>query len=204
MPSACKHLALYPVIIVYLILGMGNPGAQYELTRHNLGFLAVDALVDKHNIKLDQHKYYCQYGSGKISGSEVVVAKPMTFMNESGKAAKALLSALNILPEQVIVVHDDIDLPLGKIKIKHKGGDAGQRGIRSIIERFQTDRFTRLRMGIDRPEIKEDIVDYVLSPFEEDEFPTVNAILEQAVQMIETTLHKFENKPNHSEEETGC
>lgn len=187
-----------------LILGLGNPGAQYELTRHNAGFLVLDALTEKHNIKLDTNRHYCLYGKGTIGGHEVVAAKPMTYMNESGKAAKAILSALDILPEQAIVVHDDIDLPLGKIKRKHKGGDAGQLGVRSLINHLATDRFTRIRIGIGRPEHHEDIVDFVLSPFTQDDFPIVREVQEQAVELIETTLAEFSEKPKKSEEDTGC
>jgi len=189
---------------VRLILGLGNPGAQYELTRHNAGFLVLDALTEKHNIKLDTNRHYCLYGKGTIGGHEVVAAKPMTYMNESGKAAKAILSALDILPEQAIVVHDDIDLPLGKIKRKHKGGDAGQLGVRSLINHLATDRFTRIRIGIGRPEHHEDIVDFVLSPFTQDDFPIVREVQEQAVELIETTLAEFSEKPKKSEEDTGC
>lgn len=173
---------------VYLIVGLGNPGARYELSRHNAGFLAIDALTDKFHFKLDRQGYYCQYGFGKINGREVVAAKPMTFMNQSGRAVKAIVSALNIHSEEVIVVHDDIDLPLGKIKKKSQGGDAGQQGVRSIVNSLQTDRFTRLRIGVDRPERREQIVDYVLSPFEDDELPAVEGVLENVVEMIENAL----------------
>ncbi|MEC7641622.1 MAG: aminoacyl-tRNA hydrolase [Nitrospinota bacterium] len=189
---------------MFLILGLGNPGAQYELTRHNVGFKALDALTEKHKIKLDKHRYHCAFGEGKINGLEVVAAKPMTFMNESGKAAKAILSALDILPQGMIVIHDDIDLSLGQIKKKYKGGDAGQLGVRSIMDRFQTDRFTRIRIGVDRPENREDIVDFVLSPFTEEDFPTLNGVLEKAVEMIEAALEEFNIQTNKSEEDTGC
>ena len=187
-----------------LILGLGNPGEQYEKTRHNVGFRALDVLMEKHNIKLNMHKYLCAYGKGQINDLEVVAAKPMTFMNESGMAAKSILSALDILPESIIVVHDDIDLPLGKIKKKHKGSDAGQLGVRSIIDWFQTDRFTRIRIGVDRPENREDIVDFVLSPFEEDDFSMLKETLMKAVEMIEATLVKFNKQLNKTEEDIEC
>ena len=176
---------------MFLILGLGNPGARYELTRHNAGFLVLDNLADKYKIKLTQHKYCSLYGKGEIEGLPVILAKPMTYMNESGKAVKALLSAFNLSPEQILVTHDDIDLPLGKIKTKLKGGDGGQLGIRSTIETLQTREFYRVRIGVDRPEDREDIVDYVLSPFTEEESGLLNNAMNKAVQTIEAALKEL-------------
>ncbi len=185
---------------MYLILGLGNPGPRYELTRHNAGFLVVDNLAEKHNIALTRHGYQCLYGQGTIDDLDVVVAKPMTYMNRSGRSAKALLSALKLLPEQVVVVHDDIDLPLGKIKKKSKGGDGGQLGIRSITECLQTREYHRIRIGIGRPEDRDDIVDYVLTPFEDEEMEALNTVIENAVQLIEATLKEL-NKRTHLTED---
>ena len=183
-----------------LILGLGNPGPRYELTRHNAGFLVLDNLADKYKIKLTQHKYRSLYGKGEIEGLPVILAKPMTYMNESGKAVKALLSAFNLSPEQILVTHDDIDLPLGKIKTKLKGGDGGQLGIRSTIETLQTREFYRVRIGVDRPEDREEIVDYVLSPFTEEESGLLNNVMNKAVQTIEAALKEL-NKQNNTTEE---
>jgi peptidyl-tRNA hydrolase, PTH1 family len=179
---------------VFLILGLGNPGPRYELTKHNAGFWVVDNLAEKYNIRLDRHKYFSLYGRGEIEGLEVVIAKPMTYMNESGKAAKSLLSAFSLSPEQMLVIHDDIDLPLGKIKKKLKGGDGGQRGIRSTIQSVRTGEFARVRVGIGRPEDKDDIVDYVLSLFDEEDSGQVNEVIEQAVQTVEATLKELNKR----------
>ena len=103
-----------------MIIGLGNPGPRYELTRHNVGFLVADSLAEKQRIALNQSKHRSLYGEGEIEGCKVMIAKPMTYMNNSGQAAKLILSALKIHPKQVLVIHDDIDLPLGKIKIKTK------------------------------------------------------------------------------------
>ncbi len=184
---------------MYLILGLGNPGPRYELTRHNAGFLVADNLADKHGIALARHGHQCLYGQGMIEGLAVVVAKPMTYMNRSGRSAKALVSAFEILPEQVLVVHDDIDLPLGKIKKKSKGGDGGQLGIRSITESLRTPEYHRIRIGIGRPEDQDDIVDYVLSSFEEEEMETLNEVIENAVRLIETTLMEL-NRTHQTED----
>ena len=185
---------------MFLILGLGNPGPRYELTRHNAGFWVADNIADKYKIRLDCHKHFSLYGKGEVVGLEVVIAKPMTYMNESGKAAKSLLSAFNISPERMLVIHDDIDLPLGKIKKKFQGGDGGQRGIRSTIQSIQTREFARVRVGVGRPEHKEDIVDYVLSPFDKEDLGLINEAMEQAVQTVEAALEELDKRPKFTED----
>ncbi|MFQ5482508.1 MAG: aminoacyl-tRNA hydrolase [Nitrospinaceae bacterium] len=184
--------------IVFLVLGLGNPGPEYELTRHNAGFLALDTLSEKHGIPLDDHRFHALFGSGRVGECEAVLAKPLTYMNESGVAARALLKALELPPERLIVLHDDIDLQLGRIKCKFGGGNAGQKGIGSIIARLGTDKFHRVRLGIGRPESREEIVDYVLSPFTDEEVPEVNQVLEDAARRIEKTLIEL-NSPSQSQ-----
>ena len=185
---------------MFLILGLGNPGPRYELTRHNAGFWVADNVADKYKIRLDCHKYFSVYGKGKVGGLEVVIAKPITYMNESGKAAKSLLSAFNISPKHMLVIHDDIDLPLGKIKKKFKGGDGGQRGIRSTIQSMRTGEFGRVRVGIGRPEDKDDIVDYVLSPFGQEDSGLINETLEQAVLTLEAALEELYKRSKSTED----
>lgn len=182
-----------------MILGLGNPGPRYELTRHNAGFWVADNLADKYGIRLGCHKYFSLYGKGEVDGLEVVIAQPMTYMNESGKAAKSLLSAFNLSPERMLVIHDDIDLPLGKVKKKFKGGDGGQRGIRSTIQSIRTGEFARVRVGIGRPEDKDDIVDYVLSPFEAQDSGLINETIEQAVQAVEAALKEINKRSKSTE-----
>jgi PTH1 family peptidyl-tRNA hydrolase len=186
---------------VYLILGLGNPGPRYELTRHNAGFLVIDTLTEKHRIQLDQHQHRALCGRGEVEGCPVVVSKAMTYMNESGVAAKALLQALDLPPERMIVVHDEIDLPLGKIKRKFKGGHAGHGGVSSIIEKLGTGEFARFRIGVGHPEDSGDVVDYVLSPFSDEEIPQLNETLEDAVCWIENTLKEFNKQSNQTEEQ---
>ena len=187
---------------MYLIIGLGNPGPRYELTRHNIGFLVADNLAERHRIEFAQNKHKALCGEGEIGGFRVMIAKPMTHMNNSGQAAKPLLSALKIFPKQVLVIHDDIDLPLGKIKMKTKGGDAGQLGVRSIAERFGTNQFYRIRVGVGRPGDPDDIVDYVLTSFTEGETPLLNEVVEEAVRKVEETLVEMD-KRNHQTEENG-
>ena len=185
-----------------LILGLGNPGPEYELTRHNIGFMVVDTLAKKHDIPLKSIGHYCRFGQGEVGGFPVVIAKPTTYMNKSGKAAKAMATELDLTSNQIIVVHDEIDLVLGKIKVRDKGSDAGQRGIRSIAGCLRTHLFTRIRIGVGRPDNRDDIVDYVLSPFEKNEWPFVHDIVEQAVEIIETKFIELNNKKTQPEEET--
>ena len=164
-----------------------------------MGFLVVDTLAEKYRIKLDQHQHKALSGRGEIEGCPVVVSKAMTYMNNSGVAAKALLRDLDIPPERMIVVHDEIDLPLGKIKKKFKGGNAGHGGVGSIIEKLRTGEFARFRIGVSRPEDSGDVVDYVLSPFTDEEIPQVNEILEEAVREIEETLKALNKKSQQTE-----
>ena len=187
---------------MYLIIGLGNPGVRYELTRHNVGFLVADKLAIKYQVKLDQNKHNALYGAGEIEGQGVVIVKPMTYMNNSGQVVNLLLSALDILPNRILIIHDDIDLPLGKIKIKTKGGDAGQLGVRSITEKLGTDQYYRIRVGVGRPDDPEHIVDYVLTPFTESENQLLDEVIKEALLIVKGTLVEM-NKRNNLTEENG-
>lgn len=187
---------------MYLILGLGNPGPQYETTRHNIGFLIVDSLSEKYKIAMTRHANNSVFGSGEIEGLEATLAKPLTYMNESGRAARKMTASLSLEPERMIVVHDDVDLELGKIKIKREGGDAGQRGIRSIIAALKTDRFVRIRCGVGRPTRSADMIDYVLSPFDDGELEQVNDTIESAIRLIEQTLRELDRATHDKEEES--
>ena len=142
---------------MYWVLGLGNPGPQYLDTRHNAGFLAVDLLAENHGIRIDHTGCHAFWGSGRIAGCDVLIAKPVTYMNESGVSARAFTREHGLDPENLIVLHDEIDLPLGKVKRKFGGGSAGQRGVSSIIHRLGTDRFHRVRIGIGRPESRDSV-----------------------------------------------
>ena len=171
-----------------LVMGLGNPGPEYELTRHNEGFLAVDTLAEKYRVKLDRHEMHSVLGRGRAAGSDVIIAKPLTFMNESGRAAKGLLKAYGLGPEQMIVVYDEMDFPFAKVKRKFGGGGAGHNGVGSILERLGTDQFHRVRIGVGRPDRTKHNVDYLLTRFTDDELTDLNPVLEEAVNRIEETL----------------
>jgi PTH1 family peptidyl-tRNA hydrolase len=173
---------------VKLIVGLGNPGPRYHATRHNLGFLAIDALGEAHRIPLQHSLPSAVYGEGTVGTQRVVLAKPFTYVNASGQAVRGLCEHFAVIPRDVIVVHDDLDLPLGRVKLKTQGGDAGHYGVRSIIEHLGTGEFTRIRMGIGRPASKEAVVLFVLSPFTPDELPLVDCAIRETVVKIDSLL----------------
>jgi PTH1 family peptidyl-tRNA hydrolase len=173
---------------VKLIVGLGNPEPRYQATRHNVGFLVIDALGTIHRIPLPEHLPTTQYGTGTIGPYQVVLAKPLTYMNASGKAVAGACAHFSIPPNDVIVIHDDLDLALSRVKMKMKGGDAGHYGVRSVIESLGTGDFTRIRVGIGRPATKDEVISYVLSPFAPDELPLAAEALRNAVEKVHALL----------------
>jgi len=150
---------------VKLILGLGNPGRGYHWTRHNVGFLLLDGLAKKHGIEITRRGMKSLYGRGRIGAEEVILAKPQTFMNLSGEAARRLLQFFKIHPENLVVLHDDLDLPWGRLRIRVRGSHGGHKGIQSIIEAVGNDGFVRFKMGIGRPgRSGQDPADFVLEP----------------------------------------
>jgi PTH1 family peptidyl-tRNA hydrolase len=162
----------------FIVAGLGNPGKKYDRTRHNAGFLAIDELGRRLGIGLTQERHQSLVGRGMIESHEIVLAKPQTFMNLSGTAVSSLLRDGYLTPESVIVVHDELDLPVGKVRVKKGGGHGGHNGLRSLIEQLGTGEFNRVRIGIGRPEPGMDTADYVLAPFRADE----RAVVAEAVQ----------------------
>lgn len=172
----------------WLIVGLGNPGLEYEKSRHNVGFMVVDRFAEKMNAKWEKRKLY-HFFEGKKGDSPYLCIKPMTYMNLSGVAVSEALSSYGFSTEEVIVVHDDLDLPFGEVRIKKDGGDGGHKGIRSVIEAIGKD-FARIKVGIGRPQEKEEVIDYVLSPFSEEEWRELSPALEDAAFALEFILEK--------------
>jgi len=166
-----------------LIAGLGNPGAEYAGTRHNVGFMFVDRLAKRHGIKFSTRSGGALWGRGGIKGESVVLIKPQTFMNLSGKAVAAFSRKFSIPPGSIIVAHDDCDLPLGTLRLRPGGGSGGHRGIASVIESVDGTDFPRIRLGIGRPE-SGDLTSYVLSAFEEEEQGPLDDMLERAVASV--------------------
>jgi len=171
-----------------LIVGLGNPGSQYENTRHNAGFMVVDQLAGEFGISVNKNKFDVRYGRGAIEGHEVMLAKPMAFMNRSGWPVQKLAAYFKIDSKDLMIVHDDIDLAFGRLKIKEKGGHGGHKGLKSIMHAVGEDEFVRLRIGVGRSEAESSVSDHVLGPFFDDESKRLGSVLIQARDAVVTIL----------------
>lgn len=159
------------------IVGLGNPGKQYEHTRHNIGFEVIEELSRLFTIPLDQSKHKGLYGIGFYKGEKVLLLKPLTYMNLSGEAIRAVIDYYQIDIEDVVIIYDDLDLPAGKIRLRQKGSAGGHNGIKSTIAHLGTQEFNRIRIGIDRPPKGMKVPDYVLSRFlTEEQTPIIDAV----------------------------
>jgi PTH1 family peptidyl-tRNA hydrolase len=179
-----------------LIVGLGNPGFLYARNRHNIGFMCVSYLAKKHKIDFDRKQGHARTGIGNIGRHKVVVARPQIYMNASGEAVSALLQRLNITPADLIVIHDDLDLPTGKIRLRLGGSSGGHKGIDSIIAHIDTQDFYRVRVGIGRPEAdnapaQEDaVIGYVLSDFTAEEKKIIDETIPRVSEAIVFLLVK--------------
>jgi peptidyl-tRNA hydrolase, PTH1 family len=187
-----------------LIVGLGNPGKEYSTNRHNIGFLCLNHFARLHRITLDRKQSKSRIGTGSVVGNEVVLAKPQTYMNLSGVAVSQLMQKYKITPDDIIVIHDDLDLPLGKIRIRKGSSAAGHNGIKSIIANLGTQDFIRIRVGISRPAVEgenkeERVVDYVLGDFMEVDKPVIedtirrvsDALISILTEGLNTAMNKF-------------
>lgn len=163
---------------MYLVVGLGNPGTQYEMTRHNIGFHTIDYIADKLNVKVKKLKYKALYGECEIGGEKVFLVKPQTYMNLSGDSVIEFVNFFKIPIENVIVISDDISLPTGRIRVRPKGSAGGHNGLKSIIYQLRSDEFPRVKIGVGEPDNSEyELADYVLGKFSKDEIP----VLEDAI-----------------------
>ncbi|ALS25751.1 aminoacyl-tRNA hydrolase [Paenibacillus cisolokensis] len=171
------------------IAGLGNPGAAYQGTRHNVGFMVVDALAERFGIRVTQSKCKALIGEGNVRGTKVVLIKPMTYMNLSGEAIRSFLDYFKADLADGLIIYDDLDTEIGKIRLRYKGGPGGHNGIKSIIQHTGTQTFNRIRMGISRPSHPGvNIADYVLSNFSKDERDKLAAMVERACDAAEYAL----------------
>ena len=175
-----------------LVVGLGNPGKEYEKTRHNAGFLVINKLVEKLNIELDKNKCKSIYGIYRHNGEKIIIAEPQTYMNLSGEAVTSLMKFYDIDIKDVIIVHDDLDLPVGKIRIRYQGSCGGQNGMRNIIALTGTSNINRIRLGISNDK-KIDTKDYVLGRFSKEESVIFNEAVDKASEAIIYSFdHNFE------------
>ena len=180
--------------MTWLIIGLGNPGKRYRLTKHNVGFRVVERFAEKKGIKLKRRLGKVQVGEGRIGAERIVIAKPLTYMNRSGVVVKKFIGELGIPLDHLLVVHDDLDMESGRIKIKEGGGHGGHKGVSSIIEQLGSSDFLRVKVGIDKPQTPEEGVDYVLSLFDNEQLPLIEESMEQASEAIEAIIVSGKDK----------
>ncbi|HBT20686.1 MAG TPA: aminoacyl-tRNA hydrolase [Peptococcaceae bacterium] len=171
-----------------LVVGLGNPGPRYEKTRHNVGFMAVDMLGESLGVKVERKFGLSFIAEVFFKGEKLILAKPQCYMNRSGAAVSELIEYFKLSPEDLIVIHDDMDLELGRIRIRLKGSYGGHRGIKSIIENLGTQYFCRIKIGIGRPPAGVDPSDYVLSSFSGEEWEIVENAVERAGLAVKSIL----------------
>ena len=173
-----------------LVVGLGNPGRDYERTRHNIGFRVVEQIANRHRIALVPERHlHARFGAGRIGGAETALLEPQTYMNRSGRAVLAALDAHPIDPrEDLLVVYDDLDLPFGRLRLRPSGGAGGHNGIGDIAEQLGHNEFARLRFGIGRPPAGEDPIAYVLAPFAPEEEDLLPSRLDAACDAIDAAL----------------
>ncbi len=163
-----------------VIVGLGNPGEKYAHTRHNVGFDVIDFLARDLGTDMKEIKFKAVYGVSNINGEKIYLLKPMTYMNLSGESVRPLIDYYKIDVDNVLVVYDDLDLPVGKIRLRQKGGHGGHNGIKSLIAHLGTNEFKRIRVGIDRPDPGESVANYVLGKYRSEEQPLIQEAIEQA------------------------
>jgi len=171
----------------FLIVGLGNPGEEYENTPHNLGFMVIDRLAESHSIRVSRKENTSFVGLGETGGKQVALAKPQTYMNLSGPAVRGLLERYELKPDRLIVVYDELDLPWGSMRIRMNGSAAGHNGVKSLIGSLGTNEFTRIRIGID-PGIPVDGEKFVLAPFKRAQKQDVEEMVSRAADAVESIL----------------
>jgi PTH1 family peptidyl-tRNA hydrolase len=173
---------------MHVLVGLGNPGAQYAETRHNVGFLVLDRLAARHQITVTRGRHRALFGRGRIRGEDCLLVKPQTFMNDSGDAVLRLLLYYHLQPSDVLLISDDLNLDLGVMRLRRGGSDGGHKGVRSVIHFLDTDQVARLRLGISRGPEGQGSIDYVLSPFARSERERAEEMVERAADAVECVL----------------
>lgn len=179
--------------MVKMIVGLGNPGEKYFETKHNVGFMAIDQLAKENSLQFKTDKVFkADVASYMVNGEKIYLVKPMTFMNESGVAVKALMTYFNIALKDLVVIYDDLDMAVGKLRFRQKGSSGGHNGIKSIIKHIGSDVFDRVKIGIGRPKPQQTVVRHVLSRFEQDDY----LLILQTLDRVETALTFYLKEPD--------
>lgn len=172
-----------------LIVGLGNPGKEYEKTRHNVGFMVMDCLADNFHVSINTKKFKGEYVKLKYQGEDIILLKPMTYMNNSGEAVSQVMNFFKIDVDDLLVIYDDMDMPTGKLRLRQSGSAGGHNGVKSIIAHVGTQNFKRIRVGIDKhPQIP--VVDYVLGRFTKEQQPLIEDGIQKATQAVQMMLDK--------------
>lgn len=173
---------------LFIVIGLGNPGKRYENTRHNVGFDTVELLSRRHGILLTKIKHKALLGDGKISGKRVILVKPQTYMNLSGESVREILEWYKVPAKNIIIVYDDIDLPVGKLRLRPRGSAGTHNGMRSVIYQIESDGFPRIRIGVGGPPEGWDLANYVLSKFSGEDKKKVEEAIVNAADAVETII----------------
>ena len=185
---------------MYLIVGLGNPEPQYSQTRHNVGFDTVNLLAKKHNIEINKKDFEGLYGTGIINDEKVIILKPQTYMNESGRSIIQAQNYFKIPIENIIVIHDDIDIEKGIVKLRKKGGPGTHNGMKSVVSELKSKDFPRVRIGIGKPVFKELMISYVIEKLKDEEYeklkPAVNKAEEAVEEILKSGIDLAMNKCN--------
>lgn len=171
---------------MYLIVGLGNPGREYEHTRHNIGFDAIDKISSRYNIDLNRTKFKGMYGEGFLNGEKVILLKPLTYMNLSGESVGEIASFYKIKNENIIIIYDDVDLEVGRIRIRKKGSSGGHNGIKSILCHLENEEFTRIKLGVGKAE--RDMVSHVLGKFHVEDREKIEGVLNCTVDIVDSII----------------
>lgn len=173
---------------MYLVAGLGNPGKEYEMTRHNIGFITIDYLADKYNVKVNKLKYKALYGETRIGSEKVLLIKPQTYMNNSGESLIDFVNFFKVPIENLIVISDDVSLDYGRIRVRGKGSAGGHNGLKSIIYHLNSDAFPRVKVGVGAPE--HDMINHVLGRFPKEKMPAMEDAVERAMGAVEEIITK--------------
>lgn len=171
-----------------MIVGLGNPGRKYEKTKHNVGFMVVDELAKAYQTTFQKNPFEAEVATFFLNGEKVILVKPQTYMNESGRAVGPLMTYLGVEIEELVVIYDDLDLALGKIRLRQKGSAGGHNGMKSLIAHLGTQTFNRIKIGIDRPGKGQTVVSHVLSPFRKEEETYIEQSLDQSFNAVKDYL----------------
>lgn len=189
---------------MYLIVGLGNPGREYEMTRHNIGFHTIDYIADQLNVKVKKLKFKALWGETRIAGERVYLIKPQTYMNLSGDSVAEFAGFYQVAPENIIVISDDVSLDTGRIRVRGKGSAGGHNGLKSIIYQLKTDEFPRIKMGVGDKKEGQDLANHVLGRFSREQIPVMEDAIIRAYKAaeeiiahgVDSAMNKFNSKGN--------